>query len=77
MAEWKPVMPSETTQLFGTLIVVYGIARAPIGWRLAILVWIYTILSFFVVKIVTYRLLGHLIASHARHLARIEGHVAA
>jgi len=77
---WKLVVPCETTQLFGTLIVVYGIAMAPIGWWVALFVWGYTIVSFFVanvVKIATYRLLGHLVRSHARHLARIEEHVAA
>ena len=80
LPSWKLVVPCETTQLFGTLIVVYGIAMAPIGWWLAFLVWAYTIISFFVanaVKIATYRLLGHLVPSHVRHLARIEGHVAA
>jgi H+-transporting ATPase len=77
---WKLVVPCETTQLLGTLIVVYGIAMAPIGWWLAFLVWTYTIISFFVanaVKISTYRLLGNLVASHVRHLARIEGNVTA
>ncbi|HTZ01766.1 MAG TPA: plasma-membrane proton-efflux P-type ATPase [Xanthobacteraceae bacterium] len=77
---WKLVVPSETTQLLGTLIVVYGIAMAPTGWRLALFVWGYTLVSFLVanvVKIVTYRLVGHLVPSHVRHLARIESHVAA
>ncbi len=81
LPSWKLVVPCETTQLFGTVIVVYGLAiMAPIGWWLAAFVWGYTIVSFFVantVKIMTYRLLGHLVPSHARHLARIEGHVAA
>ena len=74
---WKLVVPCEATQLFGTLIVVYGIAMAPIGWWVAGFVWGYTILSFFVanaVKVGTYRLLENLVASHARHLTRIEGH---
>jgi H+-transporting ATPase len=77
---WKLVVPCEITQLFGTLIVVYGIAMAPIGWWLAAFVWAYTLVSFFVanaVKVGTYCLLGHLLPSHARHLARIERHVAA
>ncbi|HUC48079.1 MAG TPA: plasma-membrane proton-efflux P-type ATPase [Xanthobacteraceae bacterium] len=75
---WKLVVPSEATQVLGTLIVVYGIAMAPIGWWLAILVWTYAIISFFVangVKVLTYRLLGHLVSSHARHLARVEGRI--
>ena len=73
---WKLVVPAETTQLLGTLIVVYGIAMAPIGWRLALLVWGYTLVSFFVanaVKVTTYRLLGHGVPWQARHLARVEG----
>jgi H+-transporting ATPase len=74
---WKLVVPCEATQLLGTLIVVYGVAMAPIGWWVAGFVWGYTIISFFVanaVKIGTYRLIGHLVASHARHLARVETH---
>jgi H+-transporting ATPase len=77
---WKLVVPCEATQLLGTLIVVYGVAMAPIGWWLAVFVWGYTIISFFVanaVKVGTYRLLHHLVPSHVRHLARIERHVAA
>ncbi len=77
---WKLVVPCEATQLLGTLIVVYGVAMAPIGWPLALFVWGYTVVSFFianVVKIAVYRLLGHLAPSQVRHFARIEGHVAA
>ena len=80
MAELETGGDCEATQLLGTLIVVYGVAMAPIGWWLALFVWAYTLVSFFVsnaVKVETYRLLGHLLPSHARHLARIEGHVAA
>jgi H+-transporting ATPase len=75
---WKLVVPCEVTQLFGTLIVVYGVAMAPTGWRVAGIVWAYTLLSFFVanaVKVGTYRLIGHLVPSHVRHLAHVEGHV--
>jgi H+-transporting ATPase len=77
---WKLVVPSEATQLLGTLIVVYGVAMAPIGWWLALLVWGYTLVSFFVasaVKVATYRLLAHGVPWQARHLARIEGNVSA
>jgi H+-transporting ATPase len=78
---WKLVAPCETTQLLGTLLVVYGLAiMAPIGWWLALFVWGYTIVSFFVanvVKIAAYRLIGHVVPSHARHLARIENPIAA
>ena len=51
---------------------------APTGWRVAGIVWAYTLVSFFVanaVKVGTYRLIGHLVPSHVRHLAHIEGHV--
>lgn len=78
LPSWKLIVPCEVTQLFGTLIVVYGVAMAPIGWSLAAFVWGYTVVSFFVanlVKITTYRLLTYLTPSHVRHLARIEGHV--
>jgi H+-transporting ATPase len=80
LPSWKLVILCETTQLLGTLIVVYRIAISPIGWWLALFVWGYTIVSFFVanaVKIAAYRLIGHVVASHARHLARIEGQIAA
>jgi H+-transporting ATPase len=76
---WKLVVPCEATQLLGTLIVVYGVAMAPTGWWVALFVWGYTLVSFFVanvVKIATYRLTGLLVPLHVRHLARIEGHVA-
>jgi H+-transporting ATPase len=69
---WKLVIPSEATQLLGTLIVVYGIAMASIGWPMALLVWGYTIVSFFVanaVKVATYRLIGRIAPSHVRDLA--------
>jgi H+-transporting ATPase len=77
---WLLVVPAETTQFIGTLIVVYGIAMAPIGWWLALLVWAYTITSFFVanaVKIGTYALLNHRVALHARHLDRVERRIGA
>jgi len=73
---WKLVVPCEATQLLGTLIVVYGIAMAPIGWWLALFVWGYTIVSFFIanaVKVGTYRLLGHIVPSHARPLMAPAG----
>ncbi len=77
---WKLVVPAETTQLLGTLVVVYGWFMAPTGWLLALLVWAYTIVSFFVasaIKIGVYRLLDHRAAGQARHLHRIERSVAA
>ncbi len=76
---WKLVVPAETTQLIGTLVVVYGWFMAPTGWTLALMVWGYTLVSFMVasaIKIGTYQLLNHH-PRQARHLARIEHHVAA
>jgi H+-transporting ATPase len=75
LPSWKLVVPCEITQLIGTLIVVYGLAMAPTGWWLAALVWAYTIISFVVanaLKVATYEMLGHLVPSHVRHLARVE-----
>ena len=75
---WKLVLPCEATQLAGTLAVVYGWFMAPTGWRLALLVWAYAILSFLMasgIKIAAYRLLEHRAARQLRHLARIEHRV--
>ena len=53
---WKRPFPaaklfwtSELTQIGGTLIAVYGIFMAPLGWTLAAFVWIYA-LAFFVIN---------------------------
>ncbi len=73
---WKLVVPAETTQLVGTLVVVYGWFMAPTGWGYALLVWAYALVSFFIasgVKIAVYRMLDQGIAQQARHLARVEG----
>ena len=73
---WKLVVPAETTQLVGTLVVVYGWFMAPTGWPLALMVWAYTIVSFFVasaIKIAVYRMITHRQTRQFRHLARIEG----
>ncbi|MGH7095439.1 MAG: plasma-membrane proton-efflux P-type ATPase, partial [Stellaceae bacterium] len=79
LPSWKLVVPCEITQLAGTLVVVYGLAMAPTGWPLVLMVWGYTLVSFFVASIIklgTYWLLDHRTARHARHLARVEHHVA-
>ena len=76
---WKLVVPAEATQLLGTLAVVYGWFMAPTGWPYALLIWGYTLVSFFVasaIKIGVYRLLDHRAARQARHLHRIEASVA-
>ncbi len=76
---WKLVVPCETTQLIGTLVVVYGWFMAPTGWLYVLMVWGYTLVSFFVasaIKIGAYGLLDHRAASQARHLLRVEGRIA-
>ncbi len=73
---WKLVVPAETTQLVGTLVVVYGWFMAPTGWGYALLVWAYALVSFVIasgVKIAVYHMLDHDFGREARHLARIEG----
>jgi H+-transporting ATPase len=76
----KLVLPSEATQLVGTLVVVYGWLMAPTGWPLALMVWGYTLVSFLVasaIKIGVYRLLDERAARQARYLSRVEGRIAA
>ncbi len=76
---WKLVAPAEATQLAGTLVVVYGWFMAPTGWLYVLMVWGYTLISFFVasaIKVAVYRLVDHRVARQARHLQRIEGSMA-
>jgi H+-transporting ATPase len=40
---------TETTQLVGTLLAVYGVFMKPLGWNLAVFVWIWA-LAFFVIN---------------------------
>ncbi|MEZ5818265.1 MAG: plasma-membrane proton-efflux P-type ATPase [Hyphomicrobiaceae bacterium] len=47
---WMPPYPSlklflttETTQVIGTLVAVYGVFITPIGWEYALLVWVYVL----------------------------------
>ncbi|PNE09669.1 MAG: hypothetical protein CR217_18850 [Beijerinckiaceae bacterium] len=52
---------------------------APTGWPYALMVWAYALGSFMLasaVKIGTYRLLEHRAEHQARHLTRVESHVA-
>ncbi|MCV0369726.1 plasma-membrane proton-efflux P-type ATPase [Filomicrobium sp.] len=77
---WKLVVPCETTQIVGTLAVVYGWFMAPTGWPLALMVWGYALVFFLLgslIKISVYRLLDHRSALQSRHLNRIEMHAAA
>ncbi len=58
---------------------VYGWFMAPTGWPLALMVWGYTLVSFFVasaIKIGAYRLLDHRAARKPGISQRIEGHIA-
>ncbi|RZB32838.1 MAG: H+-transporting ATPase [Candidatus Argoarchaeum ethanivorans] len=51
-----------STQIIATLIVVYGILLPPIGWRLALFVWVYALAWFIVndyVKRAAYDLFDH------------------
>ena len=53
---------AEITQIIGTLIAVYGVFMAPIGWILAGLVWGYALLAFLitdVLKIHFFKLMRH------------------
>ncbi len=73
---WKLVVPAEATQVVGTLVVVYGFFMSPTGWPLALMVWAYALVSFFVasaVKIGVYQMFAHQPARQARHLSRVEG----
>ncbi len=75
LPSWKLVVPCETTQLLGTLAVVYGVFMTPTGWALALLVWGYALVSFLVasgIKISVYRLMAHGPWRQARHLERVE-----
>jgi H+-transporting ATPase len=62
---WEHPYPSlslfgtaEITQLVATVIAVYGILVTPIGWSLALLVWVYALVSFLIndqVKVLLFR----------------------
>ncbi|MCA9201177.1 MAG: hypothetical protein KDA87_26735, partial [Planctomycetales bacterium] len=50
------------TQIIATLIAVYGVFMAPIGWELAALVWLYAIAWFLVndrLKLFAYRIFAN------------------
>ena len=69
-------LTSEATQIAGTLIAVYGVMVAPIGWPYALAVWAYC-LAWLPVESAVARMARHLIelrgSHHARHLALVEG----
>jgi H+-transporting ATPase len=55
-------LTAEVTQLVGTVIAVYGVVMAPIGWALAGLIWGYALLEFVItdfIKIYIFKLINH------------------
>ncbi len=66
---WEKPLPApilfaaaEGTQIIATIFAVYGIFMAPIGWTLAIVVWLYSTLFFLIndqVKTKAYSLVNH------------------
>lgn len=76
---WRLVASCEATQVIGTLAVVYGWFMTPTGWTYALMVWGYALVMFAlasVVKISVFKLLDHRANRQARHLARVERHLA-
>jgi H+-transporting ATPase len=60
---WERPFPSlalfgaaEITQIAATLIAVYGVFMTPIGWSLAVIVWCYALVFFFINDIIKVRL---------------------
>jgi H+-transporting ATPase len=66
---WERPLPSkylfgvtETTQIIGTLIAIFGVFMAPLGVWLGLFVWGYSLLGFIIIdgfKIHLFKLLGH------------------
>ena len=72
---WKLFVTTETTQILGTLAVVYGWFVTPIGWKYALAVWVYALAWFPIenlAKVYVYHLMRHRARREARHLGRIE-----
>jgi len=62
------------TKVAGTLVAVYGVYMAPIGWDLAAWTWAYALAWFVVndfVKVKVYHLIAHRALLERRHLERI------
>lgn len=60
----------EATQIFGTLIAVYGLLVAPIGWLAALAVWGYSLVAFVfinAVKVAAFRLWGQYLERGTSH----------
>jgi H+-transporting ATPase len=74
---WRLFLTTEATQVIGTLIAVYGIFVAPIGWGYALAVWAYALLWLPVNGLIAHlirRLLEFRGRKQARHLRRSEAH---
>jgi H+-transporting ATPase len=75
---WKMFMVLETTQVIGTLFAVYGIFVTPIGWTYALCIWAYALAWLPIssaIAIAVRKLFDEEQGYHARHLARVEGHL--
>jgi H+-transporting ATPase len=72
---WRLFLACEATQLFGTLAAVYGWFVEPIGWKYAVLIWVYA-LAWFVInnigKVLLYRALRGESNWISRHLIRVH-----
>jgi len=72
---WKLIVTTETTQVIGTLAVVYGWSVTPIGWEYALAIWAYALLWLPIenaAKVYVYRMFHHRVRRDARHLGRIQ-----
>jgi H+-transporting ATPase len=62
----KLFIPAMATRITGTVIAVYGLFMAPIGWTYAMYIWAYATFWFLVndlIKVGVYRLMGRRVAS--------------
>ena len=67
---------SELTKVVATLFAVYGVFMKPIGWKLAIFVWVYAFLWLLFndfLKIQVYKLCCHRTKDEERHIRRYTG----
>jgi H+-transporting ATPase len=70
MPSWILLLAVVGTQIIATFIAVYGFLMAPIGWKWAGVVWLYSLVLFLIqdeVKIAGYRIFGK---THSGYLAK-------
>jgi H+-transporting ATPase len=75
---WKMFVVLEATQVVGTLFAVYGIFVTPIGWKYALYIWAYALAWLPIssaIALAVRKLFDEERGFHARHLARVEGHL--